>query len=136
MPAVIGLEKLRAYFGTKAESFIPYLLHNTYVVIDAPNLLWRVLLGNERMHYFGGEYQFLFGKISKYLRMLRDCDVNPILIFGGQHIDMVSSQMSKNNHDRSMENTLLIKYDFYVPSMEALSLTLLATVVILAECCY
>lgn len=72
------------------------------------------------MHHYGGEYTCLFGEISKYLRKLRDCDVNAIFVFGGPYTCQVSSQMSENNHDRGMESTLLVNY---VSSVEALSLT-------------
>ncbi|THD19011.1 hypothetical protein D915_010345 [Fasciola hepatica] len=82
---VMGISNLNSYIHRESRSFIPHLLHNTLVVIDAPSFLGYLSSKCKLPSQFGGEYCRLYAVLLKYLRMFAACDVDPIFVFGGWH---------------------------------------------------
>ncbi|CAI2738969.1 unnamed protein product [Dicrocoelium dendriticum] len=86
----MGVRGLHSYIAQNPGNFTSTRLHNTYLVIDAENLVNTRYRESGLASYYGGELIEFQVSILKFVRLLQRCCIKPIFVFDGCHEQNVS----------------------------------------------
>ncbi|CAH8439522.1 unnamed protein product [Heterobilharzia americana] len=81
----MGIRGLLSYVQSNCENFIPYELHNQFLVVDGENFAAYCYRQAALQCQYAGEYLAYNNYVRLFLRRFRDCRVEPIFIFDGCH---------------------------------------------------
>ncbi|CAH8828886.1 unnamed protein product [Trichobilharzia szidati] len=81
----MGIRGLWSYVNSNNENFVPYELHNEFLIIDGENFATHCYRKAAFRCQYGGEYLIYKSYVESIIEKFRLCRVEPIFVFGGCH---------------------------------------------------
>ncbi|XP_067006897.2 protein asteroid [Anabrus simplex] len=81
----MGIRGLTTYITKRSDRYLePYELHDTYLVIDGNSLASQLYCNRSKCNSaFGGDYDLYANCIATFFRMLKKCNISPLVILDG-----------------------------------------------------